>query len=109
VKPRRHSRQKEEKVEDKKIQKTRSELMAHAYNPSYSGGKDQEDGGSKPVPGKQFGRPYLQKNANRVGRVVQVVEHLPSKHEIPSSTPQYHTHKKICQRSGQEPRQCRTL
>jgi hypothetical protein len=24
--------------------------MAHAYNPSYSGGKDQEDHGSKPAP-----------------------------------------------------------
>jgi hypothetical protein len=23
--------------------------LAHAYNPSYSGGKDQEDGGSKPA------------------------------------------------------------
>jgi hypothetical protein len=24
-------------------------LVANAYNPSYSGGKDQEDGGSKPL------------------------------------------------------------
>jgi hypothetical protein len=24
-------------------------LVAHAYNPSYSGGRDQEDGGSKPA------------------------------------------------------------
>jgi hypothetical protein len=23
--------------------------MAHAYNPSYSGGRDQEDGGAKPA------------------------------------------------------------
>jgi hypothetical protein len=27
-------------------------LVAHAYNPSYSGGKDQEDHSSKPAPGK---------------------------------------------------------
>jgi hypothetical protein len=26
--------------------------VAHAYNPSYSGGRDQEDGGSKQAPGK---------------------------------------------------------
>jgi hypothetical protein len=29
-------------------------LVAHTYNPSYSGGRDQEDGGSKPAQGKQF-------------------------------------------------------
>jgi hypothetical protein len=27
-------------------------LVAHAYNPSYPGGRDQEDCGSKPAPGK---------------------------------------------------------
>jgi hypothetical protein len=27
-------------------------LVAHACNPCYSGGKDQEDHGSKPAPGK---------------------------------------------------------
>jgi hypothetical protein len=27
-------------------------LMAHAYNPSYSGGRDQEDHGSKPAPAR---------------------------------------------------------
>jgi hypothetical protein len=27
-------------------------LVAHAYNPSYSGGRKQEDHGSKPAPGK---------------------------------------------------------
>jgi hypothetical protein len=29
-------------------------LVAHAHNPRYSGGGDQEDGSSKPAPGKQF-------------------------------------------------------
>jgi hypothetical protein len=37
------------------------ELVAHACNPSYSEGRDQEDHGSKPAPGKQFRRPYLKK------------------------------------------------
>jgi hypothetical protein len=27
-------------------------LVAQAYNPSYSGGRDQEDYGLKPTPGK---------------------------------------------------------
>jgi hypothetical protein len=40
-------------------------LVVHAYNPSYSGGKDQEDPGSKLDPGKQFERPYLKKPITR--------------------------------------------
>jgi hypothetical protein len=32
--------------------------QAHAYNPSYSGGRDQEDGNSKSAPGEQFMRLY---------------------------------------------------
>jgi hypothetical protein len=28
------------------------ETVAHTYNPSYSGGRDQENGGSKPTLGK---------------------------------------------------------
>jgi hypothetical protein len=42
-----------------KIRKTKQnkttycqELEALAFNPSYSGSRDQEDGGSKPAPGK---------------------------------------------------------
>jgi hypothetical protein len=35
--------------------------VAHACNPSYSGGRDQEDHGLNPAPGKQFVRPYLKK------------------------------------------------
>jgi hypothetical protein len=34
-------------------------LVAHAYNPSYSGGRDQEDQGSEPA---KANRPYLEKN-----------------------------------------------
>jgi hypothetical protein len=47
--------------------------VAYACNPSYSAGRDQEDGGSKLAPGKQSGRPYLKNilQKNRAGRVVQ--------------------------------------
>jgi hypothetical protein len=34
-------------------------LVAHAYNPSYSGGRDQEDQGSKPAQANCYMRPYL--------------------------------------------------
>jgi hypothetical protein len=44
-------------------------LVAHAYNPIYSGGKDQDDGGSKPAPGKQFLRPYLKNTQHKKGLV----------------------------------------
>jgi hypothetical protein len=33
-------------------------LVAHACNPSYSGGRDQKDHASKSAMGKQFERPY---------------------------------------------------
>jgi hypothetical protein len=36
--------------------------VAHAYNPNYSGSRDQEDRGSKPILGKYLERPYLKKN-----------------------------------------------
>jgi hypothetical protein len=54
--------------------------VAHDYNPSYSGGRDQEDHSLKPVPGKEFLRPYLEKNLSqkkkkkRAGGVAQVVK-----------------------------------
>jgi hypothetical protein len=67
--------------------------VAHAYNPSYSGGSDQEDHASKPAGANSSIRPYLgktlHKNAekrkklptqNRAGAVAQVAEHLPHKH-----------------------------
>jgi hypothetical protein len=41
--------------------------MAHTYNPSYSGGRDWDDCGSKPAPGKNFMRPYLKK-PNQIDR-----------------------------------------
>jgi hypothetical protein len=36
-------------------------LVTHTCNPSYSGGRDQEDHSSKPVPANSSVRPYLEK------------------------------------------------
>jgi hypothetical protein len=33
--------------------------VAHTCNPSYLGGRDQEDWGSKPAKAKKFMKPYL--------------------------------------------------
>jgi hypothetical protein len=43
--------------------------VVYAYNPSYSGGRDQENHGLKPAPGKQFARPYLEKIQHKKGLV----------------------------------------
>jgi hypothetical protein len=47
--------------------------VAHTWNPSYSGGRDQEDHSSKPAQAKSSTRPYLKKNLhkNRAGGVAQ--------------------------------------
>jgi hypothetical protein len=41
--------------------------VAHAYNPSYSGGRDQEDGGSKPAGGNSSQAPSLKNNLHNKG------------------------------------------
>jgi hypothetical protein len=40
-------------------------LVAHTCNPSYSGGRDQEDHSSKPVQAKRFVRLYLKNNQHK--------------------------------------------
>jgi hypothetical protein len=40
--------------------------VAHAYNPSYSEGRDQEDHGSKPAQENSFVRPYLEKPFTKI-------------------------------------------
>jgi hypothetical protein len=62
--------------------------VAHAYNPSYSGGRDQEDLGSKPAQANSLWDPILKKvdHNKRASRVAQGVG--------PEFKPQYHTHKK---------------
>jgi hypothetical protein len=53
-------------------------LVAHTCDPSYSGGRDQEDRGriegglredQDASPGKQFSRPYLEKTHHKKGLV----------------------------------------
>jgi hypothetical protein len=41
-------------------------LVAHAYNPSYSGGRDQEDCGLKPAQANSSTRPYLEKPFTKI-------------------------------------------
>jgi hypothetical protein len=61
--------------------------VAHTCNPSYSGGKDQEDNGSKPAQAKSLQDP-ISKNPskNRASGVAQG--------EGPEFKPQYHHQKK---------------
>jgi hypothetical protein len=58
--------------------------VAHTCNPSYSGGRDQEDLSLKPVKANSSERPYLEKtlHKNRAGGVAQGVG--------PEFKPQYH-------------------
>jgi hypothetical protein len=41
--------------------------MAHAHNPSYSGGRDQEDCGLKLAQENSSARPYLEKLFTKIG------------------------------------------
>jgi hypothetical protein len=63
-------------------------LVAHAYNPSYSRGKDQEDCSSRPIWANSSVDPISKiPNTKRAGGVAQVVEHLLSKCEALGSSP----------------------
>jgi hypothetical protein len=62
--------------------------VAQAYNPSYLGGRDQEDHSSETSWANSLENPILKvHNTKRADRITQEVEHLPSKHKIQSSTP----------------------
>jgi hypothetical protein len=43
-------------------------LVVHTWNPSYLGGRDEDDQGSKPAP-KQFVKYYLEKTHTKKGLV----------------------------------------
>jgi hypothetical protein len=43
--------------------------VAHTYNPSYSGGRDQEDFSSKPAQANSSASPYLEKSHHKKGLV----------------------------------------
>jgi hypothetical protein len=49
-----------------KKKKRHQALVICTFNPSYSGGKDQEDRGL-PAQGKSFSRPYLKKTLHKIG------------------------------------------
>jgi hypothetical protein len=70
-----------------KILPQRREPVAHACNPSYSGGRDQEDLSSKSAQAKSSARPYLDKSLTKTG----VREWLKAKTEF---KPQYRQKKK---------------
>jgi hypothetical protein len=45
-------------------------LAAHAYNPGYSGGKDQEDQALRPAQTNSLQRPVSKKTHHKIGLVV---------------------------------------
>jgi ribosomal protein S21 len=47
-------------------------LVAHTWNPSYSGGTDQEGWGSKPAQANSSARPHLKKPFTKTGLVEQL-------------------------------------
>jgi hypothetical protein len=52
-----------------KIYKIRLGVVAHACNPSYSGGRDQEDRGSRPALANSSQDPILEKTISNKGLV----------------------------------------
>jgi hypothetical protein len=52
-----------------KVINTGLALVAHTCNPSYSGGRDQEDPGSKPTGANSSRDPILKKKASQKGLV----------------------------------------
>jgi hypothetical protein len=71
-------------------------LVAHACNPSNTGGSDQDDQGSRPAQTNSSQDPIskIPNRKKRAGGVDQEVEHLPSKCEILSSNPSIKKKKK---------------
>jgi hypothetical protein len=61
--------------------------VAHACNPNYSGGRDQEDCGSKPAWANSVTLSQKTPTHKRAGRVAQKAEHLSSKHKALNTNP----------------------
>jgi hypothetical protein len=67
---------------------SRPDASAHTWNPSYSGGWDLEDRGSRPAWANSSQYPISKiSRAKQTGGVVEVVEHLLCKNEALSSNP----------------------
>jgi hypothetical protein len=56
-------------------------MVAHTYNPSYTGGREQEDCGLRPVCAKMWDPIREISKGKWAVNLAQVVESLPSKHE----------------------------
>jgi hypothetical protein len=69
--------------------------VAHSYNPSCSGGRDQKDRYSESVQVKSQTLSQKYQTQKRAGGVPQVDEHLPSKYEAQSSNPNTEMNKQI--------------
>jgi hypothetical protein len=64
---RKHQPELETCISSVKKKKKSRVLVAHACNPSYSRGRDQEDRSSKPAQANKFMRPYLEKPFTKIG------------------------------------------
>jgi hypothetical protein len=63
-------------------------LVAHTCNPSYSGGRDQEDHSLRPALANSSQDPISNiLNTRKRAGVTQVIEHLPGKYEALNSNP----------------------
>jgi hypothetical protein len=62
-------------------------MVAHTCNPSYSGGRDQDDCDLRSVQEKLQDLTWKISKEKKDWGVIQVVELLPSKHEVLSSNP----------------------
>jgi hypothetical protein len=62
--------------------------MAHANNPNYSGGRDQEDGGSKPVQGNSSRDSILKKNPSQKKGLVKWLQVYVLNSSTPPPTPE---------------------
>jgi hypothetical protein len=64
---------KEEETEVELLEKLKAQmsqvLVAHVCNPTYSGGGDQEDGGSKPAQASSSGELILKTLSQKIGLV----------------------------------------
>jgi hypothetical protein len=69
--------------------------VAHIYNPSYLGERDQEDQGLRPARANSLQNPFLKiPNIKMAGGVAQMIECLPSKYKGSESKPQHHKKRK---------------
>jgi hypothetical protein len=69
-----------------KVIKASQALVAHTCDPSYLGGRDQEDQDSKPARANSLGE-YLEKSQHKTGLLEWLKWYLPSTYEALSSNP----------------------